>query len=341
MGVKIKSAKPLNCCAVKRLTEESFQSAAKELGVEPAVIKAVCDIEAPKGGFLPDGRVTILFERHKFHQYTHGIYSKEHPDISNPRAGGYGPAGIHQWDRFDRAAELDSEAAMEATSWGKFQIMGSNFGSAGYQSVGEFVDAMKVSEDEQLKAFISIVRSFGLVDELRNHNWAGFARGYNGANYAINEYDKKLKAAYLKHKNEVVTLTEETPSGSTVTVSTKVESSDNSKTQPPPQEITPATATVVTASQPSLKSKIVAFAHWIVAGLTGIGIGIDAIWNKVLGFASDHTVFLILIMFIGVLVIVGAWVYDRSMQRAQERTLKAADLAGAQDKNNIFFAGAK
>ncbi|WP_269780298.1 N-acetylmuramidase domain-containing protein [Methylobacterium sp. Leaf118] len=37
-----------------------------------------------------------------------------------------------------------------------------------------------------------------LDDELRAHNWAGFARGYNGSAYAQHGYHTKLAAAYAK-----------------------------------------------------------------------------------------------------------------------------------------------
>lgn len=39
-----------------------------------------------------------------------------------------------------------------------------------------------------------------LVDELQRHDWAGFARGYNGAGYKRNNYDEKLRQAYNKYK---------------------------------------------------------------------------------------------------------------------------------------------
>ena len=45
------------------------------------------------------------------------------------------------------------------------------------------------SRDQQLQGR-------GLCQALRNHDWAAFAHGYNGAGYAKNEYDKKLAAAY-------------------------------------------------------------------------------------------------------------------------------------------------
>ncbi|MCP1548506.1 MULTISPECIES: N-acetylmuramidase domain-containing protein [Methylorubrum] len=38
----------------------------------------------------------------------------------------------------------------------------------------------------------------GLDDELRRHDWAGFARSYNGASYAKHGYHNKLAAALAK-----------------------------------------------------------------------------------------------------------------------------------------------
>ena len=183
----------------EKLTEAGFQAAAAELGCEVAAIKAVCEVEAPKGGFLDDDRVRILFERHKFHKFTAGLYDDTHPDISNPKPGGYGEEGAHQYARFSQAFRLDPRSAMKSASWGKFQIMGFNFAEAGFDSVNAFVDAMKLSEDEQLQAFVQLVKSFSLADELRSHDWAGFARVYNGEKYRINHYDTKLAAAYEKY----------------------------------------------------------------------------------------------------------------------------------------------
>ena len=51
-----------------KLTIKDYQKAAKELNCEVAAIRAVAEVESLKGGFLPDGRPKILFERHVFHQ---------------------------------------------------------------------------------------------------------------------------------------------------------------------------------------------------------------------------------------------------------------------------------
>lgn len=182
----------------KALTEDDFVRAAGTLRCPVAAVKAVCEVEAPNGGFLPDGQVTILFERHQFSRRTQGRFDAQYPDISNRKPGGYGPAGQHQHDRLARAVALDRPAALMSTSWGKFQIMGFNFEAAGFTMLQSFINAMSESEGAQLDAFVAFVIHEHLDDELRELRWAGFARGYNGEDYAINLYDKKLAAAYRK-----------------------------------------------------------------------------------------------------------------------------------------------
>ena len=46
------------------LDDAAIASAANKLGCEVAAVRAVVDVESG-GGFLPDGRPKILFERHK------------------------------------------------------------------------------------------------------------------------------------------------------------------------------------------------------------------------------------------------------------------------------------
>jgi hypothetical protein len=185
------------------LTENDYMDAATQLNCEVAAIKAVTDVEAPRGGFIEDGRVRILFERHKFYKYTGGKASpfKQYTDICNPVPGGYGAEGAHQYNRFSQAFKLDPSAAMKSASWGKFQIMGFNYADAGFHSVDDFVTAMKISEGEQLKAFVTLIKRWNLADELRNHRWATFALHYNGQDYEKNRYDVKLAAAYKKHSS--------------------------------------------------------------------------------------------------------------------------------------------
>lgn len=177
------------------LTEQDFVDAAGKLGCSVAAIKAVCIVEAPRGGFLPSGEPTILFERHQFSKRTGRKFDMDHPHISNPKPGGY-KGGQAEHDRLAEAAALDRDAAMESTSFGKFQIMGFNYAPAGFEALQAFINAMYESEGRQLDAFVSFIQHEGLAVFLRNHQWAAFAKRYNGANYSINSYDTKLAAAY-------------------------------------------------------------------------------------------------------------------------------------------------
>jgi hypothetical protein len=180
------------------LTEDDYNQAAAKLGCSVAAVKAVSEVESgPHGAFLPSGDPVILFERHKFHKFTNGKYDQSNPNISNKLAGGYGPVSA-QHGRYQEAAALDPDAAIMSCSWGRFQVMGFHWKDLGYPSLKDFVDAMYVSEGNQLDAFVRYVVKNGLANHLKNKNWAAFAQGYNGAEYKKNQYDTKLAAAYKK-----------------------------------------------------------------------------------------------------------------------------------------------
>lgn len=181
------------------LTDVDFAEAAAALNCETAAIKAVCKVEAPRGGFNPDGTPVTLFEGHKFHKFTDGLYAVDAPDLCYPRwtRAYYGHTWQAEQDRLQRAMALDREAALKSASWGRFQIMGFNHIMCGFDDVESFVDAMGESEQAQLRAFVNFVRAAGLAPALRRRDWAGFAAGYNGPGYEANDYDGKLAMAYF------------------------------------------------------------------------------------------------------------------------------------------------
>jgi hypothetical protein len=183
------------------LTNSDFCRAAKRLRCDVAAIKAVASIESAGNGFYGDGFPVILYEKHLFRKFTQGRYNATYPELSGA-AGGYGKAGANQIRKFNQAFALNPDAAMKACSWGKFQILGMNHAVCGYKTVGAFVDAMKESEGKQLDAFVSFVIGNKLDAHLRNHDWARFARGYNGAAYAKHGYDIKIGRAYVKFAQE-------------------------------------------------------------------------------------------------------------------------------------------
>lgn len=326
----------------KSLTDKALQDAAKILGVELAVIRAVDEVESSGEGFLPDGHVKILFERHKFHQFTKGKYDQSHPNISNEKAGGYG-SSKSQYGRFSKAFELDKEAAMKSASWGRYQIMGFNYADAGFGSVGSFVDAMKTGEDAQLKAFVNIIRSWGLAPELREHKWASFARQYNGPAYKRNKYDEKLAAAYARFEGTAGTLvideaTEE-PKGIPVVVpafpdETPAPPQPEKKPEPLPQPAPDVPDVVVTAEQPKEtnpkeKAEVSGPKSWIAAATTFL----TAAGGGIVSWAQGASTVIIVGFFcaagaVGIVYVVSRyWYRNKENQRLAEVQLAREKMA--------------
>lgn len=180
-----------------KLTAGAIERAAKILGCDIAAVRAVIEVEAAGDGFLADGRPKILFERHHFSHRTKGQFDARYPNISNPQRGGY-LGGDAEYGRFYQALQLDASAAVESASWGIGQVMGFNWQVCGERSLMGFVFAMHDSEDAQLMLMVQYIKRSGLDDELRRHDWAAFARGYNGAAYRRNKYDEKLASAWAR-----------------------------------------------------------------------------------------------------------------------------------------------
>ncbi len=182
---------------VTRLKEADFIRAADMIGCSVPAIKAIAEVESAGDGFDKEGRIKILFERHKFHKFTNGKYSLQHPDISNSVPGGY---TFDEYKRFNKAYSLDKEAAMKSCSWGSFQVMGYHYALCGYESVDEFVDAQKTVLGQLLTVVKFINSNPQLRKALVEENWKEVALRYNGAGYKKNQYDEKLLTAYNKHK---------------------------------------------------------------------------------------------------------------------------------------------
>lgn len=174
-----------------------MNQAGQRLQVGLAEIWAVLKVETSGCGFFADRRPQILFERHIFHRETQGQFDAMAPDISNPDAGGY-TRGVREYERLARAIALDRVAALRSASWGIGQVMGFNAEIVGFADVETMVTAMVVSEDSQLQAMFQFVTANNLDSALQQHDWETFARGYNGPNFAENEYDKKLSAAFSR-----------------------------------------------------------------------------------------------------------------------------------------------
>lgn len=213
-----------------QLDSEDFARAAAALGVRPAVVHAVAEVEAPKGAFLPGTALpqpTVLFERHYFHKLTGGRFGGlKAPDVENDlielgkstdtaivsaaTPGGYGLLR-HQHPKLAYAAELsrsvsgNHDAAMKSASWGMFQLMGLYHAEAGHPTLQGFVNAMYRGADRHLDAFVALIRARGLDVVLRNRDYEEFFRRYNGNGWRKFHYDDKFFAALAKWDKEYAT----------------------------------------------------------------------------------------------------------------------------------------
>lgn len=193
-----------------RLTDENSTQIAELLGCEPAVLKAVQQVETGgRGGFFSPGRPAILFEGHIFwtqlkkrgsnpEDYVKGNENILYPKWEKGRYKG----GIGEYDRLEQARKINREAADASASWGMFQIMGFNYAACGEESIESFVRSMCESEFKQLLLTANFIKKNSqMLQALQAKDWVVFAKCYNGPAYAQNSYDVKLEAAYLKYSS--------------------------------------------------------------------------------------------------------------------------------------------
>lgn len=188
----------------RALTQADIDAAAAQLACEPAAVQAVVEVESPGTGFLWDGRLRILFERHVFWRRlvnrgvdptTLGAPSA----ILSQQPGGY-VGGAGEYARLAQARTISIDDAMESCSYGRFQIMGYHAPALEYLDASAMAQAFAVGEHEQMAAFAKfILLDADLHKALRARKWAAFAKIYNGPAYADNLYDTKLARAYARH----------------------------------------------------------------------------------------------------------------------------------------------
>jgi hypothetical protein len=183
----------------KRLDDIDLPLIGREIGVGEDEVHAILDVESAGTGFDKQGRPKMLFEPHVFYRLlgpgpkrdkavklglAYPRWKRDYPKDSYPR--------------LLKAMEIDEDVALQSASWGLGQLMGFNAVAAGYASAKAMVLAFLDDEEHHLRAMIRFIKSMELDDELRRHDWKGFARGYNGPGFAKNGYDKKLAASFAR-----------------------------------------------------------------------------------------------------------------------------------------------
>jgi len=186
----------------KRIEDIDLPRVAALIGCGEDEIHAVIDVESAGGGFDSKGRPKALYEPHVAYRCSSGATRAALVAAGLAYRGwGEKPYPADSYPRIVAAMAINETVALKATSWGLGQILGENHVDAGYDTVQDMVRDFTLDEDNHIEAMIRFIKSNRLDDEIRAHNWAGFARGYNGAQYAKHNYHGRLAVAYDKWRN--------------------------------------------------------------------------------------------------------------------------------------------
>jgi hypothetical protein len=185
--------------AGKRLEDLDLPRLGAMIGVGEDEIHAFLDVETRGHGFDAQGQPVILFEPHVFFRNLSGTKRAQAMALGLAYAEwGEQPYPRDSYPRLKAACAIDEAAALKSASWGLGQVLGENFEAAGFPTVQAMVEAMMADEELQLLAAVNFIKFHKLDDNLRSHDWAGFAKGYNGASFSKNAYDSRLADAYRK-----------------------------------------------------------------------------------------------------------------------------------------------
>ena len=184
-----------------------ISKAAQALGIEPAALLAVADVESSGIAFATIGGRREPLIRFEAHYFDRRLSEKNRAvarakGLAAPVAGAIpNPATqAARWGLLARAVAIDAGAAYESVSWGLGQVMGAHWALLGYASVEALVAQARSGIAGQVRLMTLYIDKTGLAKAMREHDWASFARGYNGPAYAKSGYDRKIAAAYAAYR---------------------------------------------------------------------------------------------------------------------------------------------
>jgi len=233
----------------KRLDDIDLPILARTIGCGEDEVHALIDVESAGTGFHSDGRLRILFERHKFYKFLSGRQRDEAVRQGLAVAKWRQARKSYNMDQhelMERARKINDTAALCSASYGLFQIMGFNHASIGYNTVQDMVVAFAADEEKHLEGAIAYLKANKLDVALRNHDWRAVAEGWNGAGYEQNDFHNKLRRAYEKWSRIKDTVVPQAPVG------------------PPPKEVEEVLTNVAAKGRVS-KTKTVA----VLVGVAG------------------------------------------------------------------------
>lgn len=160
------------------ISTNQIQQIAISNRLDPAMFLAFIEVESGGRGFdARTGKLIIQFEptwfRRKAPYAPSGKWSLNKVDVQSK-----------EWEAFNDAFRIDSNAAMESTSIGLPQIMGFHYKRLGYGTVGAMWDDFKKGEDRQVSALARfILTDKNLYRAIQQKDFHKIASIYNGKDY--------------------------------------------------------------------------------------------------------------------------------------------------------------
>lgn len=183
---------------IKRIAIESNMDAASLLAV--ISVESGGKIFANIGGKLEP---IIRFEGHYFYRLlpkakrniavTKGLAHRRAGYIKNARSQ------KNRWKFLNKCIALDRDAALQSTSWGVGQVMGSHWRWLGYASVDAMISDVRKGIGGQTKLMVRFIKKANLERFIEAKDWPAFARSYNGSGYKKHKYDVKIAKAYQQY----------------------------------------------------------------------------------------------------------------------------------------------
>lgn len=176
------------------ITKKEYQKLASDFKISVSKVMSIDSTESNGEGFDPKtSKIKIQFEPHYFKRISRlitGLWSFNKVDVQSK-----------EWGAFNDAFQKNKTAAMESTSIGRMQVMGEHWKRLGFKSVHEMWDFAKKSESNQLWLGLKFIETDKrLYNAVKIWDCKTVALLYNGKNYWIKGYDKKLEREEIKFR---------------------------------------------------------------------------------------------------------------------------------------------
>lgn len=182
-------------------TDAGVEVAARLCNCDGRDLLAIISVEAAGSGFDSQHRLKMLFEPHIFYRLLHAAELDKDLNLATTMGIAYPVQGERpypsdSYPRLQSACSINLELALQSASWGAPQILGENCHLCGYATAEAMVKDFLVGEDIQIGALARFLNRTGAGKYLAAHNWAAFAKVYNGKNFAKYHYDERIAKAY-------------------------------------------------------------------------------------------------------------------------------------------------